>query len=634
MHAAPQKSVCRALPLVLLLTTACLTQSPVGTTHVGPERRESEVCALYSDQLSASTAWFLQLIEADEDFEADPLAVLEDLQNYALEEPHRGQAYSLAELSYLAGKRTGDRGAYLLSAVAALTFLEGDVSTWGPEPSPYRRRFRWACEFYNRSIGMAFAGEEPGTLELRAGSYAMPGGQMEVELDLSPFPFDDEGLELLLAYERKLRGLQYRVRDAGLGAPLIAVVQRKMDSTAADTQGLNQTTVSATAFLRLDGDLLQVPEGLTATLELHSTYDAKTIELNGHQIPLEADQSATVAYGTELAGYWKHDLSGLLEGGLASQQNGLVLPRPFEPGRIPVVLVHGTASSPTYWADLLNTLGGDPAIRARYQFWLFFYNSGNPIAYTAGSLRKELTDFVERHDPDSLDPALQRMVLVGHSQGGLLVRMMGVTISADQAAINALGRPVSELGLEPDQEELLRFLFDVEPLPFVESLVFIATPHRGSYLAESWLARMLSKMITVPGEVVEVTADLVQLQQPEQGMPDVNEPRLNTSLDNMNPDSKFLRLLRNAPFDPRLSLHSIIAIGDATEPEGATDGVIAYESAHLPGVASEVLVPAKHSCQSHPRTMMEIRRILRTHIGLDAITPSDELPSEDSPPEH
>ena len=126
-----------ALPGLLLLAAGCLTQSPVGTTHVGPERRASEVCALYSDDLSASTTWFLQLIEADEDFEEDPLAVLEDLHTYALEEPRRSQAYSLAELSYLAGKRTGDRGAYLLSGadgsqLAVWTGLEpGDHLGWG-----------------------------------------------------------------------------------------------------------------------------------------------------------------------------------------------------------------------------------------------------------------------------------------------------------------------------------------------------------------------------------------------------------------------------------------------------------------------------------------------------------------------
>ena len=194
--------------------------------------------------------------------------------------------------------------------------------------------------------------------------------------------------------------------------------------------------------------------------------------------------------------------------------------------------------------------------------------------------------------------------------------------------MTSLGKPVAELGLSPAQERFVRSLFDVEPLPFVESLVFISTPHHGSYAAEYWLARMLSKMITVPGEVVDLTQEIVHARESGEDVPSQAEPRFTTSLDNMNPNSKFLELLRNAPFDPRLHLYSIISIGDAIEPEGATDGVVAYESAHLEGVDSEVLVPAGHSCQSHPRTMMEIRRILRTHIGLDAISPSDELPPD------
>jgi hypothetical protein len=44
--------------------------------------------------------------------------------------------------------------------------------------------------------------------------------------------------------------------------------------------------------------------------------------------------------------------------------------------------------------------------------------------------------------------------------------------------------------------------------------------------------------------------------------------------------------------------------------------VVAYASAHIEGVESEVVVPSPHSCQGHPQTMEEVRRILRLHVGL------------------
>jgi hypothetical protein len=43
------------------------------------------------------------------------------------------------------------------------------------------------------------------------------------------------------------------------------------------------------------------------------------------------------------------------------------------------VLVHGTASSPLRWADMVNDLLEDKAIRDHYEFWFFTYNTGNPI---------------------------------------------------------------------------------------------------------------------------------------------------------------------------------------------------------------------------------------------------------------
>ncbi|MDO9105813.1 MAG: hypothetical protein Q7U57_12740 [Methylovulum sp.] len=41
---------------------------------------------------------------------------------------------------------------------------------------------------------------------------------------------------------------------------------------------------------------------------------------------------------------------------------------PYLPGKIPVVFVHGTASSPARRADMANDLRADPWIRQHYQF--------------------------------------------------------------------------------------------------------------------------------------------------------------------------------------------------------------------------------------------------------------------------
>ena len=135
--------------------------------------------------------------------------------------------------------------------------------------------------------------------------------------------------------------------------------------------------------------------------------------------------------------------------------DGLVLLHPYRPGQIPVVLIHGTASSPARWAEMVNELDNDPVLRERVQFWLFTYNTSNPIVLSARHLRDALRSAVTDLDPDGRDPALRHMVLIGHSQGGLLARLM-VTDSGTRFWDNVSSVPLSELKATPEARELLR----------------------------------------------------------------------------------------------------------------------------------------------------------------------------------
>jgi hypothetical protein len=599
---------------VAWLHSGCLLRSPVRVEYVGHGDLlgQLDVSALDGNQPSAQTLWLLRLMEAEERFDEDPRSVLTEVHEVAIREKSRVVAFEAAELAYLAGKRLEDRDCYLMAAVYALAYLTEDE--WGEEPSPLDRRFRWACDIYNSSLGRAFAGPEPGTFELSGGSRDTPAGTVEVTVDTGAFPFPTEGLELLLSDELEVRGLSLRLRDPGLGAPLVAIVKGHGESTAG-VGDLNSRSLAATAFLRPSAGPGDLGNGLSASLELHSTSARKELYVDGRAFPLEADPSAAIAHGIESAGYWRWDLVGFFRGANASRQNGLILPSPFQPDRIPVVLVHGTASNPVYWADLINDLSADPLIRERCQFWLFIYSTGNPIVYSSTTLRESLTSFVASRDPDLSDESLRQMVIVGHSQGGLLAKMTGVTMSAEDAAQQSFDLSLAELELEPEIEEQVRRHFDIEPLPFVERLVFVSTPHRGSFLSDRWFARMLGRLIAMPGDLVGL-AKSVRASVPEEKLPRGMQSRTSTSLDNMRPGNSFLELLLDAPIDPRIRVHSIISIGGAEEPEGADDGVVAYESAHLDGVDSEALVRAKHSCQSHPSVVIEMRRILREHIAL------------------
>src|SRR5262249_42175016 len=155
--------------------------------------------------------------------------------------------------------------------------------------------------------------------------------------------------------------------------------------------------------------------------------------------------TATLGLGLSETALWKQELSVFMGGAnLVNKQTRLVSTRPYRHGLIPVVFVHGTGSSAVRWAELYNELDNDPRIHDKYQFWFFSYDSGAPIIYSASLLRDALEHAVAELDPEGDDPALRRMVVMGHSQGGLLTKMT-VVESGDAFWHNISLRPFQEV---------------------------------------------------------------------------------------------------------------------------------------------------------------------------------------------
>ena len=300
--------------------------------------------------------------------------------------------------------------------------------------------------------------------------------------------------------------------------------------------------------------------------------------------------------------------------GLMKERPPLVSTTPYRPGLIPVVFVHGTASSIVRWMEMYNRLLADPEIRSRFQFWFFQYDSGNPIALSALNLREALVAAVARLDPEGTDPALRRMVLIGHSQGGLLVKMQA--ISSGNRIWNAGSRkPLDEMQLSDQTRDLLRRALFVEPLPEVSRTVFICTPHRGSFVAgRKIIANLTRRLLTLPFQLTGLATDLVRNQD---ALASGVSPIVPSAVDNMSPQNNFIRALQEIPVAPSITVNSIIAVEGDGPVEQGDDGVVKYSSAHIEPVESELVVqPSSHSTQGNPRTIEEVRRILRLHVGL------------------
>jgi pimeloyl-ACP methyl ester carboxylesterase len=541
-------------------------------------------------------------------FGSDPEATLWTLHTDVVA-GRRGmnQVFALAELSFLHAERTKQQPYYFAAAIYAYAFLFPPAGT--PAPEPYDPRFRNACDLYNRALTAALQSKDGSRVEPAVGVFPLPFGEIEIAFDPAQLVWLDRTLvDFVPVANLEVKGLRDRYRRAGLGAPVAASTVAGAARAGLDIP--QRLKVPATFFLRLEDPWAQLrTRHVQGRLELYVTSDTETVEIGERKISLEAEPTAALAYMLSGSEVWDFELGGFLFGDLFRQRlpTQLFALEPYRPGRIPVVFVHGTASSPARWAEMFNELQNDPRIRPRYQFWFFTYETGNPVIYSAMRLREALETAVATLDPAGQDPALREMVLLGHSQGGLLVKLMVVDL--EQAIRAALRTTLENPGLSNETRDLMQKMTAVRPLPFVRRVIFLATPHRGSYVAGNWLAHQVSRLVRLPGQVLRATEDVLT-RDPELALR--FRGRL-SSVYAMTPGSPLITELAPAPLAPGIIGHSIIAVKGEGPFQQDTDGVVAYSSAHLDGMESELVVTSGHSVQQNPEAIEEVRRILLEH---------------------
>jgi pimeloyl-ACP methyl ester carboxylesterase len=573
-----------------------------------------------SGDLSGPTKIVLRRNDLVGVFEDDPAAAMRDLHGQiATDDRDPGEIYALAELSYYHAEETGEQAYYFAAAAYAYAFLF-------PEDEKNRvdridPRVRVACDIYNMAIARAFASADGDHVELRGGHFPLPFGTLRIAFDPAELVWGKRKLvELVPSAELDVHGLQNRYRRGGIGAPLAARSEPIDSSQPPDDFIGPNVRVPGTAVLRFEPPLF-AGSNLDAQLDFYTATEADSITLGGETVPLESEPSVALATALAESRFWETELQGLLGKLLnVSRSSRLFARAPHRPGRIPVVFVHGTGSSPARWADMVNDLESDTAIGKRFEFWFFVYDSGNPIAYSAMILRRSLQEAVKNLDPSGTDDCLRDMIVMGHSQGGLLTKMTAIH-SGDKFWHNVSSKPFDDVSLSDATRSLLREALFVEPLPFVKRVIFVATPHRGSFLAGPQIIRRLAeRLIQLPGDVLELSAELVRVNDSSDSY--MSLERIPTSIDNMSPRNPFIKVISSIPIDPGIKAHSIIPVETDGPLEDGDDGVVEYQSAHIDGVESELVVRSNHSCQANPHTVGEVWRILRLHGREAACTTS------------
>ena len=461
MHSRPsfRRTVCAVCLVAVLALTGCST--PVGVRRLDTKEanRQLTESVLGGETLSAPTLQILNRAGLTEIYQDKPAVAIAALHRgaWAIDPPDR--FFALAELSFLQALRSRDRSHYLASAVYAYAFLfPRDPAA---APGAFDPRLRTAVDVYNQGIAEGFTDRETNFVMLEAGRYTLPFGELVVRVDPAEYrwgPF--RMVDFVAADHLAVRGLHNDYRWPGIGSALVAALKHvKGEREAAYTMVPSSLKMAATAFLKMDDVEAGIASGrVEGALALFTTQESTSVTVGGREVPLEFRPSSALAYTLEGSEVYSLELKALLSGDLALLKksprfkDNVFLMGPYRPGRIPLVLVHGTASSPARWAQLINEIINDRELWNRYQIWMYTYNTGNPVLYSAGILAKGLRSVVRELDPEGKDAALRKMVVVGHSQGGMLTKMTAVD-SGTRFWDSSFTVPLQQLDISPEARE-------------------------------------------------------------------------------------------------------------------------------------------------------------------------------------
>ncbi|QEG00098.1 Alpha/beta hydrolase family protein [Stieleria maiorica] len=332
--------------------------------------------------------------------------------------------------------------------------------------------------------------------------------------------------------------------------------------------------------------------------------------------PIAKDLSAPIVYrlSTRQGGVFEGFLQPFATGprlGISGAR--LYTLEPYQPGKIPVVFIHGLLSDRFTWAEMVNELKARPGFDERFQIWVFEYPTGRTFLGSAAELRSQLETMCRRFDPCGRDPQLSNVILAAHSMGGLVAKMQ-ITSSGDLLWRSVADRTFDQVSMTPMTRQRLAETFFFDPSPRISRVVYFATPHRGSEFAARLIGRIGSACVEEPENEVRMHRMLITAN-PDVFAREVRR-RIPTSLDLLEPQSKLLQASDRLPIRCGVVTHSIIGAHCWTLSLGRSDGVVSVESARDRNATTERLVEATHSrVKSAPEAVEEFLAILKWHRG-------------------
>lgn len=437
--------------------------------------------------------------------------------------------------------------------------------------------------------------------------------------------------KFISSYNMNFSGLRAINRRDGFGSDFVAVFPSNDSSSQENKYILNPLTHDYPKGINpnihkasyLAATIIAQPKKSNATIEdvltnpnfeikVYDPYSIEKVEIAGKPYSLAANFSAP--YGLWLA---ENNLGAAAYLTLIDRDQHLAMPHlymlePYNPNKKIIVLVHGLASSPEAWIAVTNDIMGDAILREHYQVWQIFYSTNMPILESRFQIYALLKQAFGSLNPK--DAAAQDAVLIGHSMGGIISRLLVSDADISKQALELMNnRQQARLRKHPVIGERLK----MKPIENFDRAIFLAAPHRGTDYADRWFTLAARKIIKIPATFLTTLADT--LTSYDVDLKDFVKTLTNDVIQNgpsdLSKKSKFMELTASIPPEKGLVFHSIIGnITKSDDPNVITDGIVPYKSAHLDGAVSEKIFTGGHSIQETPEAVLELRRILRQHL--------------------
>lgn len=303
---------------------------------------------------------------------------------------------------------------------------------------------------------------------------------------------------------------------------------------------------------------------------------------------------------------------GMIGGAEVGKRSGLFLLDDYDPNKTPIIMIHGVAGSPLIWARLSNAIMGDPELHRRYQIWHIVYQSNAPLLVERYRVQHYIDEAWNVVDPDGHAPARQGVVLIGHSMGGVIARLLCAQSTPDVWNA-AFSEPFDSLHADATDLSTLKNVFQFKPYPGVDEIIFMAAPQRGSPSADGLLGRLVGLLawrhIEEMTGLMRIVAENPKAIQP--ALESILRTGHITSITSLRPDEPVTLADEKLMPAPGVRYDTIAGVLPGVKPPG--DGYVPLSSALFPGSTTTLIVHSDHKVPNRPEAIADVLKILREH---------------------